>query len=120
MPEIIIDQGYKKYHLNWEMIHKDKNIERYKVTPMVNPDKYLLIENNRPFIREVKALKKRRIDWKLVEGPRVSDRTLQSIIDQIENPTKPKKYTRSSTFPKSSPNPKRNKPDGPTLGERNR
>jgi hypothetical protein len=118
MPEIIIDQGYKKYHLNWELIHKDKHIERYKITPVANPDKYMIIENNRPFIREVKGLKKRRIDWKLVEGPNTSDRTLQSIIDQIENPAKPKKYTGPSTLPRSVPNPKRNKPDGPNMGER--
>jgi hypothetical protein len=47
MLEIIIDQGYKKYHLNWELIQKDKNIERYKVTIMPNSDKYMIIGNNR-------------------------------------------------------------------------
>jgi hypothetical protein len=121
MPEIIIDQGYKKYHLNWELIHKDKNVERYKITPIANPDKYMLIENNRPFIREVKGLKKRRIDWKLVEGPNVSDRTLQSIIKQIETPLKPEKPSKAITFPKSIPNPKKkDKPDKPNLGERSR
>jgi hypothetical protein len=119
MPEIMIEQGYKRFHLKWELIHKDKMVERYKITPPANPDKYLIIENNRPFIREIKGLKKRRIDWKQVEGPTKSERTLQMIIDQIENPTKPKKYTSPSTLPRSVPNPKKkDKPGGPTLGER--
>jgi hypothetical protein len=119
MPEIIIDQGYKRFHLTWEMIHKDKNVERYKITPPANPDKFMIIENNRPFIREVKGLKKRRIDWKLVEGAAISDRTLQSIIDQIENPTRQKKNSPPAYFTKTRI-PKRDKPDGPNLGERPR
>jgi hypothetical protein len=118
MPEIIIDQGYKKFHLNWEMTHKDKMVERYKVTPVANQEKFMIIENNRPFIQEVKGLKKRRIDWKLVEGPNISDRTLQAIINLIENPVKIKKNTAPAILPRSVPNPKRNKPDGPSLGER--
>jgi hypothetical protein len=118
MPEIIIDQGYKKYHLKWQLIHKDKKVERYKITPISNPDKYMIIENNRPFNREVKGLHKRRIDWKKTEGPTISDRTLQNIIDQIENPTKPKKYMHQSLLSKSVQNSKRIGKDGPTLGER--
>jgi hypothetical protein len=66
MPEVIIDHGFKRFHLTWVMIYKDKMVERYKITPPANTDKYMIIENNRSFIREVKGLKKRRIDWKLV------------------------------------------------------
>jgi hypothetical protein len=102
-------------------VHKDKKVERYKVIPPANHDKYMIIENNRPFIREVKGLKKRRIDWKLAEGPNISDRTLQAIINQIEAPKMPQKKRGPSILPRSVPNPKKkDKPHSPSLGERTR
>jgi hypothetical protein len=67
----------------------------------------MIIENNRPFIRELKGLKKSRIDWKPVDGPNLIDRILQSIINQIEASVNPAKKSGSSTFLRSIPNPKK-------------
>jgi hypothetical protein len=69
----------------------------------------------------VKGLKRRLIGWKLVEGPNISDRIVQAKINQIEKPTKPMKYTGSAILPRQVANPKKkDKPDGPSLGERNK
>jgi hypothetical protein len=89
MPEIIILQGYKRFHLKWEQIHQDQRCRRIKVYPVANPDKYLILENNEPLIRVKLQLKHRRIDWKLIEGPQMNKSTLDRIIREIENPTKP-------------------------------
>jgi hypothetical protein len=56
---------------------------------VANPDKYLILENNEPLIRVKLQLKHRRIDWKLIEGPQMNKSTLDRIIREIENPTKP-------------------------------
>jgi hypothetical protein len=118
MPEIVITQGYKRFHLLWEQIHQDQRCRRIKVYPVANPDKYLILENNEPLIRVKLQLKHRRIDWKLIEGPQMNKSTLDRIIREIEHPTKEERIT-----PLPVPTPydrKKNRPSGPLLGERNK
>jgi hypothetical protein len=121
---ISIKQGSRVFHLLCEQIHKDKRVQRYKIWAKNDPDKYLILENNKPLIRDKLKLKERRIDWTLIEhtGPPISNSTLESyiyaIIDHYTPPDPPKKVehiiparNRKSTFGE--------KP-GPTLGERNK
>ena len=91
MPSITIKQGSRKYLLNWELIHQDKRIKQYKVWSVNNPDLFIILENNEPFIRVEKGLKHRRIDWKQIEGPKKSQATIDQIIKEIVNPSKPEK-----------------------------
>jgi hypothetical protein len=118
MGMIVVDMGHKRFHLQWSLVHKDKMHERYKITAQANPDKFIIIENNRPFIRELKGLKRRRIDWKQVEGRSISERTLRIIIDHIDKPAQGKARNIPLILPKSVPNAKRNKPGGAGWGER--
>jgi hypothetical protein len=118
MGAIVVDMGHKRFHLQWSLVHKDKMHERYKITPLANPDKHIIIENNRPFIRELKALKSRRIDWKQVEGSNISERTLRIIIEQIDKPAQGKSRNFPLILPKSVPNPKRDKPGRDGWGKR--
>ena len=118
MGAIVIDQGHKRFHLQWSLVHKDKMHERYKITPIANPDKFIIIENNRPFLGELKGLKRRRIDWKQVEGPIIGERTFRMIIEQIDKPAERKGRNFPLILPKAVPNPKRNKPGGTGWGER--
>jgi hypothetical protein len=116
MPEIIILQGYKRFHLQWEQIHQDQRSKRFKVYPVADPDKYLILENNEPLIRGKLRLKHRRIDWKLIEGPQMNKSTLDRIIREIENPSKPPAMMPP---PAATHNRKKNyNSSGPTLGER--
>lgn len=89
--EIIINQGFKIFHLQVQLIHSDQRCERYKVFPPQDPDKYFIIENNKPLIRGVYKLKKRRIDWKKIEGQNISPKTLEEIYRKIESPEKKQK-----------------------------
>jgi hypothetical protein len=82
---ITIRNGSLIYHLLCEQIAKDRMKEQYKVWNPKTPETFLILENNRPFIREVKKLKTRRIDWKVRQSPRpISDRTLEQYILAIE------------------------------------
>ena len=90
MPSISIKQGYKTYYLNWEIIHQDKRCMRIKVTPVANPGKYVILENNEPLIRGKYKLKNRRIDWKLIEGE-MRKSAMEMIIEAIVNPQKAEK-----------------------------
>jgi hypothetical protein len=56
--EIIIQQNYKNYHLKVDLILSDQRKEQYKVYPPKDPDKYFIIENNKPLIRGLYRLKK--------------------------------------------------------------
>ncbi len=62
---------------------------RIKVTPLANPDKYIILKNNEPLIRGKYKLKSRRIDWKLVEGD-MRKSAMEMIIEAITNPSSPK------------------------------
>ena len=116
MPEIKISQGYKKFHMVWQLIQKDQKCERYKITPRDNPDKFMIIENNRPLIRGFYRLKKRRIDWKVVEGPTINNKTLEQIIKAIEAP--PAKPIKKIPLVIQPPSKRIDlHPDRPTLGE---
>jgi hypothetical protein len=116
MPEIIITQGFKCYHLVWEPIHQDLRCRRFKVYPVANPDKYLVLENNEPLIR--KYSKTRRVDWKQVEGEQLRQSTLERIIREIEHLTKEERKTpliAATTYDR-----KKNRGPGIPLGERNK
>lgn len=120
MQEIIIQQGFKRFHLTWQLIHKDEVCERYKITPVANPEKNLILENNRPLIRGRYKLKKRKIDWKVIEGPNMGPKTVQQIISAIESPLPIVKNfdpAGSRLFGRTKPERKKGK-EGPPLRER--
>jgi hypothetical protein len=89
--QIIINQGYRRYLLKVDLIHKDEICERYKVYPPEDPTKYIILENNRPLIRGKYKLKKRRIDWKQTAGRTMSVKTRAEIEKIIESPPAPDK-----------------------------
>jgi hypothetical protein len=111
---IIINQGYKRYIMSVELILKEDVCEQYKVYAAENPNKYLLLENNRPLIRERYKLKKRRIDWKQIAGKTVSVKTREEIIRKIETPD----IEQPLIIPKPTKNRKKGYNPGPTLQER--
>ncbi len=114
MSNIIIKQGSRIYYLQYELTHKDNRVQRFKVWPVKNPDLFIVLENNEPLIRG-KGLKKRRIDWKQIEGPQRSQATIDQIVKEITNPTKPQK---DIIYPSTTYNRKKKPGDQTTLGDR--
>jgi hypothetical protein len=119
MPEIIIQQGHKRFHLNWELVHQDHRCKRFKVYPPANPEKYLILENNEPLIRGKYHLKHRRIDWEYKEGEKLRDKTLNAIIQGITSSTSTERGDDTPVPQLKTYNKKKNPPSRPTLGERN-
>jgi len=80
-----IRQGSTVFHLLAEQIFVDTRIQRYKIWPRKEPAKYLILENNKPLIRNKLKLKNRKIDWKIVEqtGPKISKSTIQQYVNAI-------------------------------------
>ena len=120
MPEISIKQGYKTYYLNWEIIHQDKRCMRIKVTPVSNPDKLILLENNEPLIRGKYKLKSRVINWKWIGGVEKSKNTLEMIIEAIVNPPEPKCRLTIPALRATGNKQKKGGQLGLPLGERNK
>ncbi len=85
---ILVKTGTIRYHLICRLWYADKVKEQYRVHPKENPEKYYLIQNNRPFIRG-KGLKQRRIDWKLLEGTISNKYIFDQIINLIQERIEP-------------------------------
>jgi hypothetical protein len=81
-----IGNRYQTFHLTWELLPTDprRRIERYKIATLKDPEKYIILENNRPLIRGKYKLKNRRIDWNQVYG-QMSAHNVEKIIEVIEN-----------------------------------
>jgi len=66
-----------------ELTYEDKAVERYKVHARNNAGKYIMLQNNRPFLRS-KNLKYKRLNWKVLEGEIKNRSALDSVIEIIE------------------------------------
>ena len=119
MTEFTLLQDGKTYHLVWELIHKDKRVERYRITPQANPKLEIILENNRPFIREVKKLKHKPIFWKQVGGETMRDKVLEAIIRKIEEKPVSNQAPPTLNGVLKSKKPKRGDGPGKPLGKRN-
>jgi hypothetical protein len=82
---ISIKQGSRVFHLLAQQIYVDARIQRYKIWPEKDPDKYVILENNKPLIRDKKKLKNRKIDWRVIEhtGPKISKSTTEQYVHAI-------------------------------------
>jgi hypothetical protein len=119
---ISIKQGSRVFHLLADQIFVDTRVQRYKIWPEKDPDKYLILQNNKPLIRNKLKLKSRKIDWKVIEhtGPKINKSTIEQYVHAIilhymppEPPKVVQPITRPRTRKETIQSPKT------TLGERN-
>ena len=75
--------GSRTYRLTVELIYEDKDVERYKGHARKNPGKYIMLQNNRPFLRS-KNLKHKRFNWKVLEGEVTNRSALDKVIEILE------------------------------------
>jgi hypothetical protein len=111
--------------MNVELIETGKGFERYRITPKGNPDRYIIIQNNKPLIRGKLGLKHKPLTWTLKEGEVKDQRNYEKMIKEIEKvlePPAPKK--KGSTLPDRIPSTKNERKlkgkEGGTLGDRNK
>jgi hypothetical protein len=74
-----------------EKIFESERIERFKISAKNKPLNFIILENNRPLIRNKLHLKSRRIDWKVYKGEvgnvRALELTIEAIVNKLEPPT---------------------------------
>src|SRR5688572_25815004 len=87
--DVTISTGSINFLLHVEQIATGKGFERYKVTPKNNPDKYILIQNNRPLIRFKLGLKHKPLTWTVKEGEIHNEKYYQQLLRRIEEALEP-------------------------------
>jgi hypothetical protein len=78
-----IRTGSRTYKLTCELVSRTKAKEVFKIFPTANPDKFILIEGNRPLLRS-KGLKTKGIKWNVIQGEVSYPQNLAAAIKQIE------------------------------------
>lgn len=81
---LTMPQPDKTYYLTISLESSNDRSEVYRVASVRKPHQYILVENNRPFIRVQKKLKTRRIDWKVIEGRHWNVAALAKLYAAIE------------------------------------
>jgi hypothetical protein len=119
--EIIISTGSIKYLLHVERIAIGKGFERFKVHPKENPEKFIVIQNNRPLIRQRLHLKHKPLTWTLKEGEVKNEKYYQQLLQKINEVLEPPpslKPTGGYIGTTKPTNRKKRPPGNSTLGER--
>lgn len=72
------------YSMICELIYEGESVERFKIWAKNNPDKFIVLQNNRPLIRKKYLLKTKRITWKVIQGSVTNIKALEDVIAMIE------------------------------------
>jgi len=76
--------GSRIYHMYCERIEKGQSFEKFMVWPRDNPRKWIILQTNRPLIRNKLNLKTKRYSWKVIEGEIKNQRAFEETIELIE------------------------------------
>lgn len=119
--DITLSTGTIQYLLHVALIEKGPGFERFKVTPKNNPEKVLIIQNNRPLIRKKLQLKHKPLTWSIKEGSVNNNRNYEQLIKKIELVLDPPSEIIKKSEPYIKTNPSNRKQKfkvGTTLGTR--
>jgi len=67
-----------------ERIEKGHSFEKFLVWAKNNPHKWVILQTNRPLIRNKLNLKTKRYTWKVIEGDIKNQRAFEETIEVIE------------------------------------
>ena len=67
-----------------ECILKTEAIEQYKIWSQRKPGNFIVIQNDRPLIREKYGLKTKKINWKVIQGKVTNQKVLSDVIEMID------------------------------------
>ena len=76
--------GSRMFYMTCQRIQEGETTEQYKLWATNNPGKYVILQNNRPLLRNKLNLKYKKLAWKVVEGKVQSKHTLEKVIEMIE------------------------------------
>jgi hypothetical protein len=76
------------YPMTVERIKVDKSFEEFRIFNPKTPEKYIIIQSNRPLLL-AKGLKKHRINWTVLEGHVTYKQPLTMVIQLIESHLNP-------------------------------
>ena len=65
---ISLKQGSRVFHMYCERIEQGHSFEKFMIWPRDNPRKWIVLQNNRPLVRNKHNLKSKRYSWKIIEG----------------------------------------------------
>ena len=110
--DVTISTGSIKFLLHVEQIATGKGFERFKVTPKNNPDKFVIIQNNRPLIRTKLGLKHKPLTWTVKEGEIHNEKYYQQLLRRMEEVLEPQpvKKTEKGYFEQTSTSNRKKKP----------
>lgn len=70
------------YPMTVALIKADRNFEFFKIFNPKSPDRFIVIRGNRPMLK-ARGLKKKPVDWRLVEGHIKNRSTYERTIEAI-------------------------------------
>jgi hypothetical protein len=76
--------GSRTYRMICERIEKGKEFEKFRLYPRDNPHKKIILQSNRPLIRNKLNLKTKRYTWKVLEGEIKNQNAVDKVIEVIE------------------------------------
>jgi hypothetical protein len=82
--ELKLKQGSRTYYMWCERIEKGHSFEKFMIWPRDNPHKWMVLQTNRPLIRNKLNLKTKRYSWKVIEGDIKNQRAFEETIELIE------------------------------------
>lgn len=82
--DLSIKSGSRTFHLRCERLLVSEVMERFKVSALSNPGKYIILENDRPLIRDVYRLKHKSLRWTVKEGSVRNYFMLGRVTEMIE------------------------------------
>jgi hypothetical protein len=88
--DFTLQQGFTNYRMTVELIYTGDTVERYKVHARNNPDKYIILQNNRPLLRKKYFLQTKKLTWKCTEGTINNVTALNEVIKIIEDWIEPR------------------------------
>ena len=76
--------GSRVYRMGCERIEKGKEFETFRVYARHDPNRKVLLQNNRPLLPDKLNLKNKRYTWKVLEGEIKNQNALDKTIEVIE------------------------------------
>jgi hypothetical protein len=77
---IKLNVGGNNYWLKIQQEYVSEQIERFKISGLKH--NYIMLQSNRPYLR-LKGLKRKKIDWKLIEGTVHNTSALEMLLKEM-------------------------------------
>lgn len=91
---VIISTGNIPHELQVQFLDRGLVFEKFKVFATSNPNKFIILQNNKPLIRDIYKLQQGQFTWTVVSGNTKNERNFKQIVRKIEEFLEPGKKRR--------------------------